>query len=140
MFIDAQSLFSDGQTIATAAGDTVSTNTIDLGSHGREMGAKLRVFVQVTLAAASSGAATLKATLQQSANNSDWVDVIVSPTLALASIVAGAMLIDGVPFTELVTKRYLRVVYTGAVAAFTTAPKVAAGIIEDGTAVIDPTN
>ena len=104
------------------------------------MGSKLRVFAQVTLAAASNGAATLKATLQQSANNSAWVDVMVSPTLALASIVAGAMLFDGVPFTELVTRRYLRVLYTGAVADFTTAPKVAAGIIEDGTAVIDLTN
>lgn len=140
MFIDAQSLFSNGQTLATVAGDTVSSNTIDLGSHGREMGAKLRVFAQVTSPAASSGAATLKAVLQQSANNSDWVDVMTGPTLALAAIVAGAMLFDGVPFTELVTKRYLRVSFTGAVADFTTAPKVTAGIIEDGTAVIDPNN
>ena len=140
MYIDAQSLFSNGQTIATAAGDTVSANTIDFGSHGREMGDKLRVFAQVTSPAASAGAATLKAVLQQSSNNSDWVDVMTGPTLALADIVAGAMLFDGVPFTELVTKRYLRVSFTGAVADFTTAPKVTAGIIEDGTPVIDLSN
>lgn len=112
---DAQTRFSNQQSIAAAAGTVVSSNILDLqlvaakGSDdvgndifadpGRQMG--LKVIAQVTEAVtASGGAATVTAQLCTSANEDGSSPVVIQQTAAIskADLIAGYQFaIDTVP-------------------------------------------
>lgn len=128
MILDSQEVFSAAQA-PTAVGDTASTNQIDTGSVSDDgIGEDISVYAKVDTTFTSGGAATLQVVLQSSADNSTYVDKLLSPVYALAALTAGAVLLNAVlpigPNT--VSNRYLRVVYRigtavmtgGAVSAF----------------------
>lgn len=138
MILDAQLLFSNKQAIATTAGSEASTNVIDLGEGtGRSMNPRLRVFCQVVQAPA--GLTSLQAKLQGSANNSDWVDVVSSGAVALASLTLGAQMFKDVPYLVDEKYRYYRLYFTQ-VGNSSTAAKVTAGFIADGVPVTELTH
>ena len=47
MILSLQDLFSNGQTIGTATGDTASTNTLDWASHKDDLSRNLSIFGKV---------------------------------------------------------------------------------------------
>lgn len=121
MILDSQEVFSAAQAV-TATGDTVSTNQIDTGSAADDgIGEDITVFAKVNTTFTSAGAPTMQAVLQSSADNSTYVDKLISPAYALATLVAGFVLMNSVipigPNT--VSNRYLRMVYRVAVTTFT---------------------
>jgi len=112
MILDSQEVFSAAQAF-TATGDTVSTNQIDTGSSADDgIGEDVTLFAKVNTTFTSAGAPTLQVVLQASADNSTWTDKYVSPSYALAALVAGAVLVNAViPIGPQAAPRYLRVVY-----------------------------
>ncbi len=138
MILDKELLFSDAQAIATTAGSEASTNVVDFGAGtGRNMNPRLRVFAQVVQAPA--GLTSLQVKLQGSANNSDWVDIVSSGAVALASLVKGAQLFKSVPYLVDEKYRYYRLYYTQ-VGNSSTAAKVTGGFITDGVPVVELTH
>lgn len=143
---DLQTLMSDKQSIAAAAGTVVCTNAIDLGAAGtipsgyqsrgtarHDIGASAKppkLLMQITTTVTSGGSATVQFQLIQS-DNADLSspDVLQSTAaIAYATLVAGYQ-----PRLELpagITKRYLGVQYVIAVAT-TTAGNVTAGLVAD---------
>ena len=107
MILDTLTLLSDDQDLSQAAGTYYSDIYNLLGDAGyttsndapsgvaKDMGkgTPKDFFCRVSQTFTSGGAATLVATLQTSADNSTYVDVIVSKTFALADLVAGADLL-----------------------------------------------
>ena len=135
MIIDKELLFSDAQAIATTAGSEASTNVVDLGKGaGRNMNPRLRVFAQVVQA--PTGLTSLQVKLQGSANNSDWVDIVSSGAVALASLTLGAQLFKDVPYLVDEKYRYYRLYFTQ-VGNAGTAAKVTGGFIADGVPVVE---
>ncbi len=126
MTLDNQSLFSDGQTLATSTGSTASAYTLDTKAHGDDVGRNLSWFCLMT-AGAGDTTSTLAVALQTSANNSDWTTLATKTVTAPA---AGAMIVDGEPLPDGL-KRYLRVNYTVGTAAFTTAATLTAGLVRN---------
>lgn len=106
MYIDSLLQFSDAQALtATAA----STNVIDLGSD-RDVGVGRPLWIVVSVAVAAVGTGTYQIDLQTDDNASfSSPTSIASVTPAPASLVAGARLVIGMPFTN---ERYLRLNYT----------------------------
>ena len=105
--------YSDKQAVTTTA---VSTNVVDAGATknpaiGRDLGAgtPLYLFVNVSQTFTAAGAATLTATLQDSADNSSFADVASLGPFSLAQLVAGRGFHVGLPIP---TRRYTRVNYT----------------------------
>ena len=134
MTLDNQSLFSDGQALTnTLSGSatsvsTVSESTLDWKNHGDDVGHYLAWFVMLT-EGAGAGTSTLNAALQTSADNSSW-ETVSSKTVTAPA--AGAFVVDGDALPSGL-KRYVRVNYTIGTAEFTTAPKVTAGLVREGT-------
>jgi len=116
MYTDAELRPSQAQSVVGAAGNYVSTNTIDLlaavNNHGR--GRPRRAYVVMSTALA--GATNIKAQYIQSANaDLSSPDVLIDgPVVAAAAAVAGAVLLDAALVDN--TKRYVgfRFVTTGA--------------------------
>ena len=131
MLLSNEDMFSDAQEIPVDLNAaTSSTNTLDWKSHGDDIDKLLRWFVILGETATSNGAATLTITWQTSANNSSWTTLWTSETFALASLVAGAKLVDGLVLpTGLL--RYNKLVYTNGTAAFTNTPAVDAAVIRN---------
>ena len=129
MILSQQDLFSDGQTIATGQTDTASTNTLDWASHKDDLSRDLTIFVKVDAAGTFGSSGTLTVKFQTSANNSDWTDLIT--TDALTELAAGDMVINQALPKGLL--KYNRILYTGAVADFSVAPKFTAGIVRGET-------
>jgi hypothetical protein len=108
MFMDAQARPSNNQSLAVAAGTTVSTDTIDLltasDNPGRG-GIPLRAIAVVTTALA--GGTSVQAQLIESANaNLSSPTVLASgPVVPLASATLGAKLLD-VPLPD-TSQRYI---------------------------------
>lgn len=139
MLLNKQELFSDAQEIpVTQNAATDSTNTLDFRSHGDDIDKELRWFVLLTETATSDGAATLQIIWQTSANNSDWTTVYTGSAIALASLTAGAFLVDNAVLPSNL-KRYNKLVYKNAGAAFTNTPAVDAGIVRNDMPIGLPT-
>jgi len=112
--------YSDKQAVTATA---VSTNVVDAGATknpaiGRDLGAgtPLFLFLSVSQTFTAAGAATLVATLQDSADNSSWADVASIGPLSLAQLTAGTSKWVGLPIP---TRRYTRVNYTVATGPMT---------------------
>lgn len=112
--------YSDKQAVTATA---VSTNVVDAGATknaaiGRDLGAgtPLFLFLSVSQTFTAGGAATLVATLQDSADNSSWADVASTGPLSLAQLTAGTSKWVGFPIP---TRRYTRVNYTVATGPMT---------------------
>jgi hypothetical protein len=152
MILDAFLMFDTAANLAQVAGTYNSANIIDLHMAGipvlaanqgaRDMGIgddpAMKVLCQVTTTFASGGAATLVANLQGAPDNGSgapgtYTTYLSSPTLALATLVAGARLANwdmprppaGVAFP-----RFLRMTYVIG-AATTTAGVVESGLVLD---------
>lgn len=157
MIIDRLLRFSSEQDLSQVAADYASTDVIDFGvgtsaapaipsnANGggkRDMGVgddpALKLMVIVVEAFASAGAATLVVSLQGAPDDGtgvpgSYVTWWVSPTYALATLVAGARLLDmdfPRPPAGVVVPRFVRLLYTIGTAT-TTAGTVTAAIVLD---------
>lgn len=119
MITDKALELSEDQAL-TSTGSTNSTNTLDFGAEGDEVAKSLNLMIQVTQHAdfASSGAATLAASVQTSDDNSNWKTLLALPAVGLTALKKGARPwgFVKVPYG---VRRYLKVVYTIGTAAFT---------------------
>lgn len=95
---DVNLIYSKAQAVLLV-GDTASTNCFDTGSAlASEIGLAVDdVFLSVVCntTANSSGAATVRAVLQDSADGVNFSDVIAGPVLPVASVTKGAVLLQG---------------------------------------------
>ena len=109
MYQDKLATYSQDQAVTATA---VSTNVYDAGAANRDIGngEPLELVVVVGEAAVSGGSSTLVITLQDSADNSSFADVLSSPSIPKASITLGAELFK----TKLPVglRRYTRLNYT----------------------------
>lgn len=125
-YVDQNLVMSDAQAVTATA---VSTKSIDTATALRDIGSgepvELIVVITTTVAA-SGGASTTTFTLQDSADNSTFADVVSSAAIAKASLVAGyEALRIRLPFG---LRRYIAMNYTvatnnwtaGAVTAYLT--------------------
>lgn len=113
MIADLSLVLSDAQAVTASA---ASTNVVDSLAAGRAMTGNARVQFLVDTLPVSAGSSTCVFSLQDSADNSTFADVIVSPAIAKATLVAGY-----VPFEAMIPagiRRYIRGFYTVAVADF----------------------
>lgn len=115
MILDALTQFSSAQAL-TAVGTIASTNVMDLGV-ARDMGSahyELKILAQVRATFTSGGAATLQVLVQGSTDNATFYTMAQGPTVALASLLAGArpLQIDMPrPAAGQAMPRYLRLAY-----------------------------
>lgn len=110
MYFDTQELFADAQSVASAAGDVVSTNVYDTGA-AADVGIGEEMYLYVKMNAALAGAgSSIQAVLQtSSAVGSGYTDIATGPVVALASATANrTLLLQRLPVGLL---RYLRVVF-----------------------------
>lgn len=115
MYIDKNLQVSNEQAVtATAA----STDVIDFGQANPDVGMTDQCSMVITTdeAATASGAATVTFSVQDSADNSTFVDVAVTAAIAKATLVAGYQHVIPMP-TKL--RRYCRVYYTVATGPLT---------------------
>lgn len=111
MILDKLLMFSEAQAVTASA---ASTDVVDLGpidGTRRDIGVgePLEFWANVNTTAAAAGAATVNIQLQTSADNSTWVTLLDSGSLALAALTAGKRVISAkVPQGVL---KYLRVNY-----------------------------
>lgn len=105
----------------TAIGDTASTNVFDKGSTDTGGNAApsedtwINAVVDTT--AASGGAATMQAVLQDSADGSTFADFSAGPVVALANIKQGAVLLQMPVPTGM--RRYFRIAWRVGTAVLT---------------------
>lgn len=126
MIIDKLLQVSDAQAVtATAA----STDVIDAGHAGRDIGAGEQLFAVFTVseAAAAAGAATVVFAVQDSANNSDFVSVVATAPIGKADLVVGKHIVLPLPPGM---RRYVRAHFTVATGPLT-AGKFSAQIVRD---------
>lgn len=140
MLLDKQNLFSDAQSLAVAAGNTLSTNTIDLGTVGtiplgltvkRDIGAgePLQVVVQVVTTFAGGTSCEFQLVHADNAALSSNLEVLQSSgAIAEASLVAGYQA-KLTAFPTGTTKQYLGVRYV--TLGTHTAGAVTAGVVLD---------
>jgi hypothetical protein len=81
------------------------------------VGQEQYLFIRTGTAFTSGGAGTLAIVLQDSADNSSWADVQISPTYALAALTANKVLLQS--RFPIGLRRYIRVAYRVATAAMT---------------------
>lgn len=115
-YIDQNLVLSDAQAVTATA---VSTKSIDTITALRNIGSgePVEVLVSVGTAFTAGGAATMTVALQDSADNTTFADVLVSPAIAVASLAAGfEALRVRVPAT---TRRYIALNYTVATGPMT---------------------
>ncbi len=107
MIIDKLLQVSHNQTITTSA---ASTNVIDFGQTKPNTGMDDRCKMVVTVAKSVDAAspATVTFSVQDSADNSTFTDVITSGVIDKASLIAGLQMVMPMP-TQL--RRYCRVYY-----------------------------
>ncbi len=111
MYIDAQLRFSNQQSLAVAAGTTLSTNNVDLLSANTNLGVGVDRRGYVKLRAAMTGGTSLQVQYIQSANaDMSSPDVLATGgTIATANLTAGAIVFDQVLPRN--TKRYVAFQY-----------------------------
>ena len=108
MFIDKNLQVSDAQAVTASA---ASTDVIDFGQTSPDVGVDDRSSMVITTdeSATAAGAATVTFSVQDSADNSTFVDVAVSAAIGKATLAAGYQHVIPMP-TKL--RRYCRVYYT----------------------------
>lgn len=113
MIIDKFLQVSDAQAVTSSA---ASTDVIDAGATktsglGRDIGAGEQLYMVFTVqeAVAASGSATVTFSVQDSADNSSFADVIASAAIGKASLPVGARVVLPLPPG---LRRYLRAYYT----------------------------
>lgn len=107
MIIDYLAVLSDAQAVTASA---ASTNVIDTLAAGlaRHPGVRFQFLVDTT-ADSSGDAATVTFSIQDSADNSSFADIVASPARAQALLVAGYVAFEGeLPYH----RRYVRGYYT----------------------------
>lgn len=130
MILDTQETFSEGQSIASATGDVVSTNVYDTGAaHDVGIGEPLYLYGRIGTAVAGAGA-TVQAVLQTDDNSGFSTPREFPITGELAPAALGANVEMFKYRLPVGLERYLRVVYRVAGAA-TTAGTVSAYITKD---------
>lgn len=114
MIRDKQASFSEEQAVTATA---VSTNVHDAGVANRAIDQReLELCIQCVETAVSGGSSTLTVALQDSADNSSFADVVLTPAIAKATLVAGYEIRLPLPPR---LRRYTRLNYTVAVADLT---------------------
>ena len=110
MILDTQETFSDAQSVASAAGDVISTNVYDTGA-ATDVGIGADIYLYAKMNAALVGAgASIAVVLQDSADNSTFADVqVVSKVVPVASATLNAELVRA--RLPIGLRRYLRLVY-----------------------------
>jgi hypothetical protein len=109
MILDTQEEFSSAQSVASAAGDVVSTNVYDTGS-AADVGIGEPMWLYAKMNAALVGAgASLQVVLQDSADNSSFADVMAAKVVPVASALANAEIAK--VRLPVGLRRYLRVAY-----------------------------
>lgn len=109
MILDTQEQFSAAQSVAAAAGDIASTNTLDTGdATDKGIGETMYLYVKLVAALAGAGA-SIQVVLQDSADNVTFADVQAGKVIALANATANAELYK--QRLPIGLRRYLRVVY-----------------------------
>jgi len=127
MFIDKLLQVSNEQAVTASA---ASTNVIDFGQANPDIGMDDRsnMVITVDVAAEASGSATVAFSVQDSADNSTFADVVATVAIGKATLVAGYQHVIPMP-TKL--RRYCRVYYTVATGPLTAgkfSAQVVAGI------------
>ncbi|MNT23210.1 hypothetical protein D3C72_1586220 [compost metagenome] len=110
MFVDTQETFADAQSVASAAGDVVSTNIYDTGA-AADVGIGERMYLYAKMNAALVGAgASIQVVLQTSASSgSGYTDAVAGAVVPVASATANSVLARlALPIG---LQRYLRVVF-----------------------------
>lgn len=110
MYFDSQELFADAQSVASAAGDVVSTNVYDTGAAADVgMGEEMYWYAKMNAALVGAGA-SIQAVLQTSTVvGSGYTDLATGPVVAVASATANVTLaLQRLPIG---CKRYLRTVF-----------------------------
>lgn len=115
MYIDKLLQVSNEQAVTASA---ASTDVIDFGQANPNSGLNDNITLSITTdeAAAAAGAATVTFSIQDSADNSTFVDVYVTAAIAKATLVAGYQILIPVPYK---LRRYARVYYTVATGPLT---------------------
>jgi hypothetical protein len=121
MYIDKALQVSNEQAVTASA---ASTDVIDFGQANPNTGLNenLTMAFTVDVTATASGSATVVFSIQDSADNSTFADVIATGVIAKADIVAGAQFLLPMPPKH---RRYVRGYYTVATGPLT-AGKVSA--------------
>ena len=119
MIIDKFLQVSNAQAVTASA---ASTDVIDAGatknaSIGRDIGAgDMYMVITCSEAATAAGAATVTFSVQDSADNSSFADVIVSAAIGKAAITVGSKVVLPLPPGM---RRYIRAYYTVATGPLT---------------------
>lgn len=127
MIIDKFLQVSDAQAVTSSA---ASTDVIDTGVANRAIGdvTSLAAVITVDESATASGAATVTFSLQDSADNSTFTDVVASAAIGKAALTAGVQAaVFKLPPN---LRRYVRVYYTVATGPLT-AGKFSAQVVMD---------
>lgn len=128
MYIDSQETFSEGQSVAAAVGDVVSTNVYDTGAAADVGNGEELVLLAKMNAALVGAGASIQAVLQDSADNTTFADVQAGPAVTVANAVANRTIARF--YLPIGLRRYLRVVYRIS-GATTTAGTASAYIVLD---------
>lgn len=115
MFIDKALQVSNEQAVTTSA---ASTDVIDLGQANPNLGLNDHTSLAITVdnTVTADGAATVTFSLQDSADNSSFADVVATGAVSKSNLAAGAQIVLPMP-TKL--RRYVRVYYTVATGPLT---------------------
>lgn len=127
MIIDKALQVSDAQAVTASA---ASTDVIDTGVANRAIGdvTSLAAVITVDESATAVGAATVTFSLQDSADNSSFADVVASAAIGKAALTAGKQAaVFKLPPN---LRRYIRVYYTVATGPLT-AGKFSAQVVMD---------
>lgn len=129
MYLDKQALFSEDQAITDS--DVASTNIIDLGADDslvpspNEKG-QIEILCQVTEAFAGGDSLSVELEQDTAEAFSSPTDLLVTPAILTASLVAGYQFVIAVP-AEKITERYIRLYYN--VTGTMSAGKIVAGLV-----------
>lgn len=106
-YVDNNLVMSDSQLMTVTA---VSTKSIDTQSALRNLGSGEEIDLVVSCTGAFAGGTSLQVSLQDSADNTTFNDVVAGPAVVLASLVAGFELLRiTLPRT---LRRYIAMNYT----------------------------
>lgn len=108
MIIDRFLQVSDAQAVTSTA---VSTDVIDFGQTNPNSGMSDHLDLSITVdeTALSAGATTVTFSIQDSADNSSFADIAMTPAIGKAALTIGSQFIIPMPKLH---RRYVRVNYT----------------------------